>query len=651
MIVTCKNCNTSFNLSDELVKDTGSKVKCSKCNYIFKVFPLHIQNESDLQLTDSQQEPEEITSTKSYLEPQQQQIEGKESLQKTDVDKDWDLSEVEKILQEETGKTFNGDTLERDKQLQEDYDDFEFGDFGDLFGEEDSSDDQKKEKDLRASEKESDLQITAGESKVEDIDLSELDDFLKEDDDWMKSFSEIDADSKASGLEVDNEKEVTSDFLEPDNVKQIEDIDLSELDDLFREDEIKSLQKSVSLQDHNILTEDDGINFDLDLQMEKDSVDGREDDKSSDDFKMHPDFGANDQVDLRDFDPADIDFSLGSDEKDPVADLKKPAKEELNFEFKDHEKKESDEEFDLSDLEEIIDIEEESGADTKALKTKIENEEQELEFYLALEPDIDEGKSVKVFIEGEKVAPDASEKAAGTESDYSEKIDGAYLTEKDDYPSKETEENFNKFSDTGTLTDTERTDKRDDDNLDTENEEIKPKSRFGKMVLVVLVFILLAAAGFGVFTVLNITGSKLPIIGSYMKPETPDPGNLKIIAFDLNSKFEKNQLAGKIFIITGLIKNEYSEARSFIKITGKLYEPAKKLSHTEQVYAGNVFSELELRSLDMEAIKNRLNNRFGQNRSNVDIKPGQSVPFMIIFSNLTQKLEEFTVEIESSSPS
>ncbi|MCU0614194.1 MAG: zinc-ribbon domain-containing protein, partial [Desulfobacterales bacterium] len=136
MIVTCKNCNTSFNLSDELVKDTGSKVKCSKCNYIFKVFPPHIQNESDAQRTDSQQEPEEIASTKSYLEPQQQQIEGKESLQKMDVDKDWDLSEVEKILQEENGKKFNGDTLERDKQLQEDYDDFEFGDFDDLFGEE-----------------------------------------------------------------------------------------------------------------------------------------------------------------------------------------------------------------------------------------------------------------------------------------------------------------------------------------------------------------------------------------------------------------------------------------------------------------------------------------------------------------------------------
>jgi pilus assembly protein FimV len=52
----------------------------------------------------------------------------------------------------------------------------------------------------------------------------------------------------------------------------------------------------------------------------------------------------------------------------------------------------------------------------------------------------------------------------------------------------------------------------------------------------------------------------------------------------------------------------------------------------------------------MEAIKNRLSNRLGQNKSNVKIGPGQSVPFVIIFSNLPQQLEEFTVEIESSSP-
>ena len=39
MIVTCHECNTSFNLDEGLVKPTGSKVRCSKCKSIFTVYP------------------------------------------------------------------------------------------------------------------------------------------------------------------------------------------------------------------------------------------------------------------------------------------------------------------------------------------------------------------------------------------------------------------------------------------------------------------------------------------------------------------------------------------------------------------------------------------------------------------------------------
>jgi len=37
MIVTCENCNTRFNLDENLIKESGSKVRCSKCNHIFTV--------------------------------------------------------------------------------------------------------------------------------------------------------------------------------------------------------------------------------------------------------------------------------------------------------------------------------------------------------------------------------------------------------------------------------------------------------------------------------------------------------------------------------------------------------------------------------------------------------------------------------------
>jgi len=38
----------------------------------------------------------------------------------------------------------------------------------------------------------------------------------------------------------------------------------------------------------------------------------------------------------------------------------------------------------------------------------------------------------------------------------------------------------------------------------------------------------------------------------------------------------------------------------------------------------------------------------GDNRTNVKIEPGKSIPFMVVFSNLPEDLEEFTIEVTGS---
>ena len=38
MIVTCENCDTRFNLDENLIKESGSKVRCSKCHHIFTAY-------------------------------------------------------------------------------------------------------------------------------------------------------------------------------------------------------------------------------------------------------------------------------------------------------------------------------------------------------------------------------------------------------------------------------------------------------------------------------------------------------------------------------------------------------------------------------------------------------------------------------------
>ncbi len=688
MIITCKNCNTSFNLIDELVKDTGSKVKCSKCSYIFQVFPVQVEKESDEQYLDLSRELDKDLSDKDQFSFDRQEAETKSSIYQSDTPDDLDLAEIEKILQEEEGKTFNGDLLEQDDH-HEDFENFELDDLDDLFDKTDDFTERQLEMDSSLKESDIDFQLEEDPSvlsdseEATDIDLSQLDELFGEEDN--RSLEPLLSDEESGDIQIDDAEILAFDqffdgkeeiSLEEKPGRKAEDINLSEMDLIFPNETEEELDFNFDTEaakddDTEKLSEkiDDTIDFEFDFDSEselKKDVNAGDDIDFDFDFDSESEEKNKDMIDEKiDFD-FDLDLEMEKDSTDHQKDFESPEELELDFDIQDHDKMDEtadfEEEFDLSDLEEIIDLEEESIYNSKPLKSTDKSEEQEDDFDFALEPDLEDGNSPALILEEEDSDPEIFKKPLKAESPFPEDTEEsesefrmaddreeAFLIGKDDYHLDEAEGKFQKVFKPMTIPEQVINEEPEDD-PGIEEEGSKSKSRFGKIVLVALVLAILAAAGYGVVNILNISGSKLPIIGSFLKPETHDSGNVKLVALDLNSKFDQNNHAGKIFVITGTIKNEYSEPRSFVKITGRLYEPAKKLSHTEQVYAGNVFSDLELRNLDMEAIKKRLSDRFGQNRSNVNIQPGQTVPFMIIFSMLPQHLEEFTIEIESSSP-
>lgn len=39
MLIPCDSCQSVFELDSKLVKPTGTKVKCSRCQYVFKIYP------------------------------------------------------------------------------------------------------------------------------------------------------------------------------------------------------------------------------------------------------------------------------------------------------------------------------------------------------------------------------------------------------------------------------------------------------------------------------------------------------------------------------------------------------------------------------------------------------------------------------------
>jgi len=146
------------------------------------------------------------------------------------------------------------------------------------------------------------------------------------------------------------------------------------------------------------------------------------------------------------------------------------------------------------------------------------------------------------------------------------------------------------------------------------------------------------------------------VFGAYafnrLEPKIQDDGNLRITAMDIQSKVVNNFESGDLFVITGRVINEYDEPRSFISVTGKLFIK-NDFSKTKTIYCGNVLPEEELSILSPADIKKLLSEREGEKQSNVNVKPGQILPFMIVFFNLPDNLEDldrFSISISRSSP-
>ncbi|MBW2208461.1 MAG: zinc-ribbon domain-containing protein [Deltaproteobacteria bacterium] len=181
-------------------------------------------------------------------------------------------------------------------------------------------------------------------------------------------------------------------------------------------------------------------------------------------------------------------------------------------------------------------------------------------------------------------------------------------------------------------------------------KKIKPPR--SKVLPIILILILLI---FGGGTALVFFAPEyLPDFLSFIKPiqkqEATDVGVRRLSFKGVNGAFAQSEKEGQLFVVKGVVTNNYPKGRSFILIKGTILDGKGKVIRRKMVYAGNPFTELELTEFSLEQIKNRSKTRLGMKRMNFNIKPGKSIPFMIVFEKLPEDLSEFTVEAVSSSP-
>jgi predicted Zn finger-like uncharacterized protein len=492
-----------------------------------------------------------------------------------------------------------------------------------------------------------------------DLDLSDLDDILDTEEELVEASDDLDLD-----LDLEAEPTAEEPILESSaDLDGVDELDLSDLDGLMESDETPAEAAAV---------EEVGEDLELDFEVDEGAAETAavESAETPDRLEM-PDLEKMLESD-------ETPTSEGTQELDLDLDLDFETEGAVEASTSPKEKTPSDD-AEFLDIEKMLEESEETASAEPGAEEPLELDleavmdeaarpkEPELELNLDLGDDmvetvstLDISESGEDDLEFNLLGSDEETLQFGATQASATQIDEV-LTSDSDLDASDDDFASDDFAETHDV-------RGDTDVMDQPGAGVSApirKGRTRKPVLVALLLLVLCLVGYIVTQSLGIkipyvsdinnpylSDVKIPYLSGLLKSEDQDAvGNLKItpMGTTITHKFIENTSAGDIFVIAGQVRNEYDHPRSFIKITGKLYRKGKALVKTATVYGGNMLSDSDLARLDMPAINKRLQNRFGDNRSNIEVKTGKTIPFLIVFGKLPANLDEYTVEVSGSS--
>ena len=728
MILTCEKCATSFNFPDNLIKDTGSKVRCSKCRHIFVAYAgaapqtpttngpaagdssglddvnvNEIEDMLDLDLEEVKETPSADSSgSADFTLNLEEDVVGTPAPMDFEETQELDFSDMDLDEDSEGGGGAGGENLDFDLGL--DFEDTDASPEAEVPKEADETKELSFELDLddetvsgsdtavtEAAEDESsgeldfelDLDLDAGDDideaaadmeleETQELDVSDMDNLLDADDEPAAEAQSDELDFELDlGPEAESEPGAAAPEEKIDDATDEIDFDL----DLEEEPEIagagaapgSEATAELELSDlEGMIDDEEGPAADSEPELSSEELDFGLDMESETAPKTASASPAAELEETEEFDLSDLDEMLGEDEEPAGPAEAADGTDDLDFSLdiadegeqsiaSDAEFEETAE-FDLSDLENMLEeVDEPNAVDAGSQELDMALDGQETEVAAELF-DGDDSADVELEFEIDDNAaavPQAAEAAVVSANA------GA-------------EETLGDSFDMGTLTDeADEIDVEDADlaYADLDEEDLAPRKKIkssGRRGLsgpfrILLMLVLLVGGGYAAYTLSETMGFeipylkelkeiKIPYVSDLLGTEVADPGNLKIkiLAKKVDGWFVTNTKSGTIFVVKGQVKNVYNHPRNFIRITAKIYSKGGVHSRIQTVYAGNLLTDKELVALSPNIIKKRLGRQFGEKKSNLKIKTGKVVPFMVVFSKLPPNPDEYTVEVESS---
>lgn len=181
----------------------------------------------------------------------------------------------------------------------------------------------------------------------------------------------------------------------------------------------------------------------------------------------------------------------------------------------------------------------------------------------------------------------------------------------------------------------------------------KEKKPLISLPLLMLLLIFFLTAGAYIASILTgykippLSDVNIPFLGQYLKKAAPAATDPKPFPNEnsVTGRFVSNTGSGTLFVITGRVDNPSGIALSHIEVQGTLSTKEIPVAKTKNAFCGNIITEEMLKSGNIAEMMKLLEVREGAHNSNVNIKPGAGIPFMIVFSDLPEKLQNFNVKV------
>lgn len=185
----------------------------------------------------------------------------------------------------------------------------------------------------------------------------------------------------------------------------------------------------------------------------------------------------------------------------------------------------------------------------------------------------------------------------------------------------------------------------------------KKKPLVGTPVLILLLLFLLIAGAYiaSILTGYNIpylSDIKISYIERILNKKQAVTRDVKPVLDQksIHGRFVANPTAGTLFVIDGNVENPSNGALlRHIEISGPLIikgdDGKNKTVKTRNAFCGNIIDTDKLKTQTISDINSQLAKKEGRNNANMNIGPGKSIPFMVVFSDLPENLHNFTVKI------